>query len=115
MPDPIVFKSVASLWDLMESGEKRFDMRRWDLSDDRIYRLAQGTWPAGSHMPIAILELPQRPGWLWCPVEKQVAFLNKADGRLLTFEYLGMEFARWAPGWTFLILGRRLTGGGPGR
>ncbi len=44
----IVFKSEASLWDMMVPvnpdgrSAKPFNMRRWDLSDERIYRLAWG-------------------------------------------------------------------------
>lgn len=109
MPDPITFKCEASLWAMLESGERRFDMRRFDLDDNRIYRLVRGTGPRGKLISVALLELPNRPGWMWVPVEKQVSFLNKADGRLLAFEYLGMEFAPWAPGWCFLLLGRRIV------
>ena len=117
MSEPIVFKCEESLWRLLESGEKPFDMRRWDLSDDRIYRLAWGhggrAIRAGSVIESGRLRYDERLDGAWAPVEKQVSFVNKADGRLLIFEYRGLEFAHWAPGWCFLILGRKLTGGVP--
>ncbi len=46
---PIVFKTEDSLWQIMAQvnpdgrSVKPFDMRRWDLSDNRIYRLSWGT------------------------------------------------------------------------
>ena len=96
---PIVFKSEDALWQMMAQvnpdgrSAKPFDMRRWDLADDRIYRLAWGRY--GSD-------------WRWIPEEKEVSFLNKDTGALLTFEYLRVEFVHWAPGWGFLRLGKRL-------
>jgi hypothetical protein len=128
--DPIVFKCEASLWDMMVPvnpdgrSVKPFDMRRWDLADERIYRLSWGHRDKasdGSEEPRLTLrealtlglsgiekQLELR-GQKWVPDEKAVSFLNKATGELLTFEYLGVEFADWAPGWGFLLLGKRLA------
>lgn len=104
----IVFKSEASLWEMMAQvnpdgrSAKPFDVRRWDMADDRIYRLSWGclTDKYGITRPGVDPHFESD--------EKQVSFLNKTTGDLLTFEYLGVEFADWAPGWGFLVLGKRL-------
>lgn len=95
----IVFKCEASLWDLMatlnpdrRSALKSFDMRRWTLADSRCYRLSWST------------QVPER-----VYDEKQVSFLNKETAEVLTFEYEGLEFPTWAPGWGFILLGKCLA------
>jgi len=90
---PITFKTEESLWQMLADGTKTFDMRRWDLADDRIYRLAWGHVEGQE---------------AWIPNESSVSFLNKATGELLTFEYVGVEFTEWAPGWAFILLGEKL-------
>ncbi|MDP2952268.1 MAG: hypothetical protein Q8O76_02990 [Chloroflexota bacterium] len=114
MADPIVFKCEDSLWRMLQDGSKRFDMRRWDVSDERIYRLAWGHWEERGPLtsPEAKGEALSRyfrellaGRRVWVPVEKEVSFLNKATQEVLAFEYKGMEFAAWAPGWCFLLLG----------
>ncbi len=95
--EPIVFQSEDSLWQMLLSGEKTFDMRRWDLGDDRIERLSCGH-----------VEYPDA----WVPAEPTVSFQNKATGEILNFEYLGVEFTPWAPNWGFILLGDRLMEGG---
>ncbi|KKL67579.1 hypothetical protein LCGC14_2133530 [marine sediment metagenome] len=120
-PEPIVFKSEDSLWQMLaEEGvtgipAKPFDMRRWDMGqegDDRLYRLtafqvepvvapavhflAESTLQAISRDPKSSPEVPS------------ITFLNKATGERLTRQYVGMEFPAWAPGWVFLLLGERV-------
>ncbi|MDP2951709.1 MAG: hypothetical protein Q8O76_00145 [Chloroflexota bacterium] len=92
----IVFKAEHSLWLMLESGEKQWDARRWDLIDDRILRLAEGRWQRSNVGRV-------QPSWV--PEEAEVTFLDKQTGETLTFRYQGMEFAEWAPGWVFLRLG----------
>ena len=124
MKPPIVFKSEPALWDMLAQvnpdgrSAKPFDMRRWDMADERIYRLAWGTT-----RPLGKVFLSRNPperydrrpnqafqyGSEWHPDEKAVSFLNKATGEMLTFKYLGVEFTDWAPGFGFLILGKRLS------
>ena len=116
---PIVFKSEPALWAMLAEcnpdgrSVKPFDMRRWDLADERIYRLAWGTAPNVNY-PYDSMKMEnseaQNLGYdeSYTPDEKQVSFVNKATGALLTFEYLGVMFAYWAPGWGFLRLGKRL-------
>lgn len=89
--EPIIFKCEARLWEMMAVGEKPFDMRRWDLGDERILRLAKLRWVGEPSV--------------WEPDEPFVAFQNKATGEVLTFRFRGIKFADWAPGWVFLILG----------
>ena len=106
---PIVFKSEPALWDMMAQvnpdgrSAKPFDMRRWALAADRIYRLSWGCLTDKNGIT--------RPGIdpKFQSEEKAVSFLNKATGEVLTFEYLGVEFTPWAPGWGFLILGKRIS------
>jgi hypothetical protein len=107
----IVFKSEPALWDQLARvnpdgrSARPFDFRRWDMADDRIYRLAWGS----VEFEDGKVERTQRAYRLGGrPDEKEVSFLNKATGELLTFEYLGVEFVPWAPGWGFLLLGKRL-------
>ena len=91
---PIIFKCEDSLWRMLADGSKPFDMRRWNLEDERISRLALGhVINEGS----------------WMPTEETVSFQNKATGELLTFEYAGVEFTKWAPGWGFILLGTRFA------
>ena len=92
MKEPIMFKSEDALWQTLARGERSFDMRWWDMADDRVYRLAWGKTHAGA---------------IFLPEEREVSFLNKATGEILTFEYRGVEFVNWAPGWGFLQLGKR--------
>lgn len=111
--EPIIFKCEDSLWQMMKGGEKTFDMRRWDIADERIYRLSwhKATTPDASSRTMK--DMAQEQHWVkyntrWEPEECHVAFLNKVTGEILTFEYLGVEFAPWAPGWGFIILGKRI-------
>jgi len=97
----IVFKCEASLWEMMDPrhpNAKHWDARAWDLGDDRIYSLA---WCKGFDQRYP------KPG-ITPPEVDLVSFLNKATDETMTFQYLGMEFAEWAPGWVFLILGERV-------
>ncbi len=127
--EPITFRCEASLWDMMvEEGvtgipAKPFDMRRYDRSDDRIERLS---WGKGKRMYGVIsyappdedgrlrrkLDQTARHVTVWEPEVASIGFENKATGETLTRRYVGMEFADWAPGWCFLILGARLDAGG---
>ena len=119
--DPIVFKCEDSLWQMLaEEGvtgipAKPFDMRRYDMADDRIYRLAWGqarrTHGVVSYAPPTEGRLQREPGQtladvtLWEPEVESIEFENKATGKILVRRYLGMEFTDWAPGWCFLVLG----------
>lgn len=104
----IEFKTEASLWEMMADinpftggSAKPFDMRRWDISDDRIYRLSWGeTGGAREQIGDDLTGLP------WFPDEKEVGFVNKTTGEIIAFEYQGVLFPSWAPGWGFLQLGR---------
>lgn len=74
-------------WEQLNKGLRRWDWRPWDLADPRIYALA---WSIDGQPEVA-----------------RVEFVNNADGRVMSFDYLGVEFAAWAPGWGFLQLGVR--------
>lgn len=99
MADDIIFKCEPAMWLMLaEEGvtgipAKPFDMRRYDLADDRIYALSWGRQTGDAE---------------WQPDVGAVTFVNKATGEELTRDYRGMEFAKWAPGWCFLILGHRI-------
>ncbi len=84
------------MWQMFDGGQKQFDLRRWDLSDERIHHLAGGHWED------AVMKgaMP----W-WEPDVALISFENEATGQVVTFRYRGMEFTPWAPGWVFLILG----------
>ena len=118
--EPITFRCEASLWDmLVEEGvtgipAKPFDMRRYDQTDDRIYRLAWGK----ARKAVGVIHADVEQGRLlrkprqtardvtfWEPEVESIEFENKATGKILVRRYLGMEFTDWAPGWCFLILG----------
>ena len=98
--EQIIFNCEDSLWQMLRSGQRQWDMRWWDMADDRIYRLAWGHTQEGFH-----------PRWI--PDVKQVNFRNKATRELLSFDYKGVEFVPWAPGWGFLILGDSWVCTGP--
>src|SRR4030042_6708263 len=114
MPDPIVFKTEDSLWQMLKDGTKTWDARKYDMSDDRIYRLSFGHWrtklcvktPAmlTPTLPLEIIKEAQQEK-IWVPEEELVYFRNKKTNEALTFRYIGIEFAPWAPGWCFILLG----------
>jgi len=137
---PIVFKCEASFWEMMADGGvdlepddwgydmnrsiKPWDMRRFDLGDKRIFRLACGHWagdgPYGQRGPDAqvsgpwppeLIRVTDRRKWGWVPDEPMVSFENKETGAVICFEYHGMEFVDWAPGWCWLILGKEIRNG----
>ena len=102
-------------------------MRRWDTTDERFYRLSWGTATRKireNDIDYALGDRIEQDrvgeddsgncskwklGSEWTPDEREVWFVNKADPEQdLCFEYLGVEFTNWAPGWGFLILGKRL-------
>lgn len=91
MKEQPCFKTEDSLWQMLADGTKTFDARRYDMSDDRIYRLSWGQW--------------RKDPSCWLLVEQLVSFQNKVTGEVLTFRFTGLEFASWAPGWCFIILG----------
>jgi hypothetical protein len=94
--EDIVFKSEDSLWQLLKDGRKAWDARLYDISDERIYRLSWGQW-----------EPSPPPGRKpeYHPVEPFVGFLNKDTGETARFRFTGLQFADWAPGWCFIMLG----------
>ena len=106
MKEPIVFKCEPSLWAMLARGEKTWDARRYDMKDDRIYRLAWGRRLATSLAEGCSPGESLKPDWR--PDEPAVSFQNKATGEVLTFKYKGMEFTPWAVGWAFILLGERM-------
>ena len=103
--EPIMFKCEASMWDWLarEGNPKPFDVREWDLSDARIYKLHWHN--GGCHQGrFGVIPGSLRGGK---PEVESIAFLNKETGETITRRYLGMEFTDWAPGWVFLLLGDR--------
>lgn len=117
MKEPIIFKTEASLWEMLARGEKTWDARRHDMADDRIYRLSWGTGTLTDQNSSVTGHLSYGPDtsppWKhkWVPDEPTVSFQNKDTGEVLTFRYLGMEFTPWSPGWCFLLLGELVEGG----
>jgi len=101
--DTIIFKCEPSFWKALADGPKPWDARLFDLSDDRIYRLARGKFDEAP--------LGRQPCYL--PEEESICFLNKLTGELLVFRYRGMEFVPWAPGWCFLQRGGLVRQLGP--
>lgn len=93
------FKTEDSLWQMLTTGEKTWDARKWDLGDERIQRLAK---MVREELPVG--------GYASFPLEEQVAFLNKASGQIAVFQYKGYHhLVDWAPGWCFLLLGERVA------
>ncbi len=94
--EPVVFKSEDSLWQMLRQGIKTWDARRFDVSDERLHRLALGHWEKHS--------LPGRLAFYQFD-EPFVCFVNKLTGQTLLFRYRGFITPGWAPGWCFLQLG----------
>lgn len=113
MPDPIVFKCEASVWEMMAQGRKTWDARRWDMDDERIVRLAKGHWVDYDPMARPLRALGQEElakaleetGAYYQFDEPFVEFLNKVTGEILKFRFRGFNFEPWAPGWCFMELG----------
>ena len=97
----IIFKTEDSIWQCLADGTKTWDYRRYDMSDDRIYRLSRGSFEKNP---------PPGRQLAWSPDVSFVSFLNKATGEVLKFRYRGIEFVPWAPGWCFLQLGGLVRG-----
>ncbi len=87
----VAFKCEDSLWRMLASGEKTWDARRYDLSDERIDKLSRSWYRTGRRV-------------------KEVSFENKASGDILNFEFkeLVLGFS-WAPDWCFIILGKEIS------
>ncbi len=98
MSEPIIFKCEDSLWQMMASGKKKFDMRRLDIED--ILSLSQYGDDISSWTSVPRGERPT-----YTPTESFVSFQNKQTAELLTFHFRGFESPPWAPGWLFIILG----------
>lgn len=90
-----IFKCEDSLWQMLKSGERKFDMRRDDKTDARIRDL-DSFYVADGRLVIDV------------PV---ITFLNKATGESATFKYITVRRPEWAPGWCFLILGKEVKDG----
>ncbi len=103
----------AELEALSEEGltgipAKAFYVCRYDMTDDRVYHLSWGTFPAErSQEPEqrAPLKGTHRLS-VWQPDVSLITFFLGASDKV-TRDYLGMEFTDWAPGWCFLRLGVR--------
>lgn len=103
----IIFKSEDSMWQMLASGEKTHDERRWDMEDERIVRLCKGHWVdrfAPELGPKNSLK-DYRVGNFYQFDEPFVSFVNKATGEVLKFRFHGLNFLPWAPGWVFMELG----------
>lgn len=105
---PIVFKTEHSLFLMLKDGSKRFDFRKWDMEDDRIYRMSWGKYQGNGERSQAFPMVSTMGHWglpWWSPFEPAVSFMDKATGELLTFRYLGLDFPRSTPGWCVILLG----------
>ena len=106
---PPLFRSEHSLWELLASGKRTFDMRLWDLADERIQRLAMGSLAGRVLVLKAPPEGSAQVSDLWRPNEKQVAFVDKVTGEVGVWNYMAVRFEAWAPGWGFMLLGKRVS------
>ncbi len=79
----VEYMSEDSLWQLLNTGQMGFNIRRYDLNDPRVIAL-------GTDAP-----------------EKYVGFTNKVTFDVLVFEYLGMDIPASMPGWFVVKLGKR--------
>ncbi len=102
MSEPIIFKCEDSLWQMMADGKKKFDMRLWDMADDRMYRLS---WAQYGESISEWTSVPRGERPTYTPKESFVSFRNKQTDELLTFHFKGLEFPQWAPSWVFIIVG----------
>ena len=84
------FKCEHSLFLSLQDGSRKFDFRRWDMNDERVYALSA---------------FSRREGEASVPDVPSVTFVDKETGEALTLRYRSMEFRHWAPGWVFIVLG----------
>ena len=98
---PIEFLSEDSMWqELANVGVtgnpgKAWDHRKWDVSDDRCWRLSLSSSQPGNY---------GSTNKVW--EVKEVSFINKVSGARLTFDYRGVDFYGFAPGYGFIRLGK---------
>lgn len=98
----IVFSIGSDLFPLLMDRTKRWYAAKWDITDDRMYRLSQGhAWHGSVSTHVD----------RWVPEVDHVVFRNEDTGEYLSLEFMGIEFAPWAVGWAFLILGEVVDGG----
>lgn len=85
---------------------KPFFVCRHDMSDDKVYALSWGTFPAeGPEERVQRTRTGSHRLGVWQPDVETITFFRSTHR--VSREYLGMEFADWAPGWCFLRLGKR--------
>lgn len=99
--EPVVFESEDSPWQMMEQGIKTWDAQLNVLTDERILRLSRGHWEKNNLPP------GRRP--YYRSDENFVCFENKLNGQMLQFEFRGLIYVRFAPGWCFIRLGALVT------
>ena len=95
MTDP--FNCEHAMFLSLQDGSRRFDLRLWDVADERLYRLAWFNVPATAQARV--------------PEVETVSFADKETGELLTFAFRGLTFTPWAKGWVFILLGDRIPEG----
>lgn len=104
MPEIPTFKTEHSLFEMLKDGSKPWDMRRWSLMDDRCYNLSWKRPKSPTAWRRSEPGIPESYEWE-CP---SVIFTDKETGGELMFQYRGVEFVPFAPGWGFILLGQRL-------
>lgn len=85
MATALRYRSEDSLWQMVKAGQKTWEARQWDLSDDRCYSLATS------------LGQEQEGGIV-------LTLVNKATGEELEATVTDVHFPLWAPGWYFMLL-----------
>ena len=88
------FKCAHAMFLSLRGGSRQFDLRRWDITDERIYQLAWHTMDATIQARV--------------PAVDTVSFADQETGELITLEYKGVTFTPWAPGWVFILVGKRI-------
>ena len=83
------FKSEHSLWLMMQDGSKRWDARKGNTSDDRIYAMSFGL---------------RREDGSWDSDVKEVTFVDKETDEQLTLKLIDYHQLDWAVGWIFMVL-----------
>ena len=105
MAEPIEFKVEHSLFLSLEDGTRSFDMRWWDIADDRIYAMS---W--SRPLEPVNTAFPDLQAKVW--EAEHISFRDKETDEVLTFFYKGVEFPEWAPAWGFIQLGERVNAEG---
>ena len=109
---PVVWRSNPGTFAELKAGHRRFDVRRWDRGDWRCTDLLLGNvsidrlsgWGQQGPAIETLIELG-----IWKPLVPVVHFEHTETQTRIAFEYRGVLFPAYMPGYGVILLGKRIV------